>query len=125
MISSIKHILKGYDIRVFESLMDFYFIVEEVDVGHVHILQFDDLDGETLIFVIIPNSTIDATAETAAYQVLQIEAVPADAFLSLEWELGRLEVMMGLLGVAGFDVKGAVGAAQLIGLRRCGVGDGD
>lgn len=125
MIGSVKHIFEGYDIGMFKRLMDFYFVVKEVNVSHVHILQFDDFDGETLVFVIVPNATVDATAETTTYQMLKVEAVPTYSFLSLERQLRPWEVVMGFLGVAGFDVERAVSAAQLIRLGRYGDGDGD
>lgn len=110
---------------MFECLVDVYFVVEEVDIGHVHVLQFYHLDGKTLALVVITDATVDTTAETATNQVFQVEAVPADTLLTFGRQLLRLWVVMGVLGVAGLDVKGAVGAAQLVGLGRCGDGDGN
>jgi hypothetical protein len=83
VIGSVEDIFECDYMGVFEGLVDIYFVVEEVDISHVHVLQLDDLDGEALALVIVADAAVDTTAETASNEVLQVEAVPADALLSL------------------------------------------
>jgi hypothetical protein len=107
-------------------LMDVDFIVEQVYVGDAHVLQSYHFNREALPLLIVADAAVDATAETTADHVLEVETVSADALLAFGRGLGvRVGVQDGLFGVAGFHVERAVGAAQLVGLGGGGEGDGD
>lgn len=69
-------------VLVVEFLHDVDLIVEEVDVGDVHFLEFNDLDGVPLIFEVVLYALVDLAAIPAADEVAKIETVAADALLA-------------------------------------------
>jgi len=95
------------DIGVVEFTHDGDLVVEEIDVANVHSLQFDDLDGVPNGFVIVPDAFVDPASESAADEVLEVEAVGPHPFFALSF----CEYF--ILFIALFDVNRAIGARQV------------
>lgn len=111
---------------MFKLLMYFNLVIEEMDVGHAHVLELDHFDGKPLSFLIVPNAAIHPAAKTTAYQVLEIEAVPADALLAFGAGLGgKVSVRGWFFGITRVNIKRTVSSGKMVGFRRCGDGDGD
>lgn len=82
VIGGVLDINKFDDVLMVQFLHDVDLIIEQVDVGHVHFFEFDNLDGVPLMFEVIPDALVDLAAVTAAYEVTEVETVPPDSLLT-------------------------------------------
>jgi hypothetical protein len=82
MIVGIMNIYEFDKIRVIEFLNDFYLVVKKVDVGHVHISDFDYFDCIPCAFDVVANPFVNFAAISTSDEIFEVEAVASHALLS-------------------------------------------
>jgi hypothetical protein len=60
-----------------------------VDAGDAHVFELYHFYRKILVFVVIADALVDATAETAPYQIFEVETVPTDSFFAFGRRLWR------------------------------------
>lgn len=67
MVLGIKNVNEFEDIGMLELSHDGNFVIEQVNVGNFHSLQFDYLDCKPSILIIILNTFVDFAFESTSY----------------------------------------------------------
>jgi hypothetical protein len=107
MIVGIVNIYKFDEVGMVKFLNDFYFVVEKVDVGHVHISDFDDFDGIPCALDVVADAFVNFAAISASDEIFEVEAVASHTFLPF------VSGSDFFLSIAFFHVDGTISVCQM------------
>lgn len=82
VIIGVEDIDKFDDMIVLQPLHDGYFVIEQVNVSHVHIFHFDHFYRKRLALTAFFCPSINSAAEPTADKISVVEGVFSNAFLS-------------------------------------------
>jgi hypothetical protein len=101
------HIDEFDEVGVVDVLHDLNFVVQHVHIGSVHLFEFDDFNCVPNRLYAIPDALVDLAAVSASDEVLHVETVASDTFLTFVLESRHL------FAIAIIDIDGrAVGASH-------------
>ena len=103
VIIGMENIYEFDDVIVLQLLHDGYFVIEEVNVSHVHIFDFNDLNRKILPLTALFGSSINSAAESASNEISIVKGVFSNALLSSIFFTNRL------LSVALLHIDGTIG----------------
>lgn len=107
MIISMQNIHKFDDMVVLQLLHDRYFVIEEINVGNVHIFNFNNLYRKRLPFTALFCSTINSTAESTSDKISIVKRVFSNSLLTSIFLTSRL------LSVALLHINRTIGINKL------------
>jgi hypothetical protein len=107
VIIGMENIYEFDDVIVMKLLHDGDFVIEEVNVSHVHIFYFNDLYRKRLPLRALFGSSINSAAESTTDEISIVKGVFSDAFLSSIFFTNRV------LSVALLHIDGTIGVNKL------------
>jgi hypothetical protein len=107
VIIGMENIYEFDDMVVVQLLHDGNFVIEEVNVSHVHIFDFNNLYRKRLPLTALFGSSINSAAESTSYKISIVKGVFSNAFFSSIFFTNRL------LSVALFHIDGTIGINKL------------